>query len=171
MNFDELRAELAKNDKLKYFTLSGYGNAGGRDNNELLQIYKFEWFPCTFNNIPIELHFEIQSNKILRLDCHWYPYGKFKNFDSKDELLKSFPQLEANIEERQKFISELSAKAQKAYPPKSHIRQVRFNALSGIEWAWEESEDWKDIAREIAEIVTAVTPCVENYFGKELNNY
>ena len=40
MNFEELRAELAKNKNLNYYTLSGYGSVRG---NKLIQIYKAEW--------------------------------------------------------------------------------------------------------------------------------
>lgn len=170
MNFEELRAELAKNKLLNYFTLSGYSNADGIDNNDLVQIYKPYWFPCMFNGLPLEIHFEVQSNKIMRLDCHLYPYYKFKNL-SQAELKIKFPQYENHLENRRNFIRELSVEAQSAYPQNSRIRQVKFNALSGIEWKWEESDDWNDIAKGIAKILIAVSPCVENHFGNELNNY
>ena len=168
MNFEELRAELAKNDKLKNFTLSGYDNAGGKDNNGLIQIYKQSWFPCLFKGVPLEIHFEVQSNKLIRLDCHWYPYYKFKNL-SQPELIKKFPQIANHIEDRKNLIHKLSADAKAAYSNNSRIREVRFNALSGIEWKWDDSSNWQNIADEIAEIVTSVSPLIDGYFGKELN--
>ena len=167
MEFDEIRTELAKNENLKYFTLSGYGSV---HKNELLQVYKSEWMPCKFLNTPLELHFEIQDSRIFRLDCHWYPYYQYKNLN-REEFIKKFPQLENLIKERKMFISGLSKEAQAACTKTAHLKQVRFNALSGIEWVWKDSDDWKDIADEIAEIVLAVSPCVDNHFGKELTKY
>lgn len=167
MNFEELRAELAKNKNLNYYTLSGYGSVRG---NKLIQIYKAEWMPCKFINQPLELHFEIQDNRILRLDCHWYPYYQYKNLN-REEFIKKFPQLENLIKERKMFISGLSKEAQAACTKTAHLKQVKFNAINGVEWSWEDIEDWKDIADEIAEIVLAVSPCVDNHFGTELNNF
>ncbi len=171
MEFEDLRAELAKNEKLKDYIISDYYNAGGYKRNNLLQIYKDNWMPCKFHGQPLELHFEIQSDRILRLDCHWYKYAEHKNYKSKTEFAKSFPNLAVHIKERQQFMRALSADAEQAYQTHSRKRQLRFNALSGIEWTWGESCDWQDISDEIAEIVTAVTPCIDKYFGKELDNY
>ncbi len=170
MKFEELRAELAKNEKLKDYIISDYYNAGGYKRNNLLQIYKDNWMPCKFHGQPLELHFEIQSDRILRLDCHWFPYEKFKNLSLPD-MENKFPQLAELIDKRNEFMCALSADAEQAYQAHSRIRQLRFNALSGIEWTWEESCNWQDISDEIAEIVTAVTPCIDKYFGKELDNY
>ena len=128
------------------------------------------WFPCLFNGLLLEIHFEVQSNKLMRLDCHWFPYYKFKNL-SQHELIKKFPQIAKHIEDRKNFIHKLSADAKSAYSKNSRIREVRFNALSGIEWQWTDSIDWQDIADEIAEIVTAVSPCLDGYFDKELNTF
>lgn len=169
MLFREVRDELLRKQELQRYKISAYGNAGGRKKNDFLQIFLRHWMPCKFYGIPLELHFEIQSDRIFRLDCHWYIYGEHKNYKSKEDLLKAFPNLNGFIEKRQKFIRKLSAEAQSAYPNKAHIRQVRFNALSGIEWKWDDSVDWKDIADEIVKIVTAVTPCVVNHFNNELS--
>jgi len=167
MEFEDLRAELAKKAELNGFTLSGYDSVPG---NKLFQIYKAVWMPCKFNGQPLELHFEIQDSKIFRLDCHWFPYGNFKNLIQADFQSK-FPQHADLIEERNEFIRALSGDAQKAYPKNSRKRQLKFNALSGIEWAWNENFDWKNIADEIANIVTAVSPYIDARFGKEINEY
>lgn len=167
MKFEELRAELAKNEKLKYFTLSGYDSVRG---NKLLQIYRAKWMPCKFNGQPLELHFEIQDSRILRLDCHWFPYEKFKNLSQLD-MQNKFSQLANCIEARNAFIHKLSLDAQAKYQKNSRMRKLRFNALSGIEWRWEDSCDWQTIADGIAEIIVTVSPCVDNCFGKELNDY
>lgn len=167
MEFEEIRAELAKNEKLKYFTISGYDSVRG---NKLLQIYKAKWMPCLFNGQPLELHFEIQDSRILRLDCHWFPYEKFKNLSLPD-MENKFPQLAELIDKRNGFIRALSADAEQAYQTHSRKRQLRFNALSGIEWEWDDSCNWQTIAGEIAEIIVTVSPYVDKYFGKELNNF
>ena len=73
------------------------------------------------------------------------------------------------IEERKNFIHRLSTDAKAVYSNNSRLREIRFNALSGIEWRWDDSETWQNIADEIAEIVTAVSPCIDKYFGTELN--
>ncbi len=170
MYFHDIRNELLNNPKLQEFEISDYTNAGGHQKNDLLQIYLERWMPCRFEGIPLELHFEIQSDKVLRLDCHWYVYNDHKNYKSKADLITAFPHLDGFIEERQNFIRVLSAEAQTAYPVQSRIRQVKFNALSGIEWIWKNGEDWQDIASEIAEIVVAVSPYVNAHFEKEINN-
>lgn len=164
--FEGIRHLLQNNKLLKAFEVSNYGNAGGRNKNDFLQIYKVEWMPCKFKSRNLEIHFEIQSDRTFRLDCHWYIYGDYKNFTSKSALLEKCTDLnESLIVERQKFIRDLSKKAQEAYDNKSRLRPVRFNALSGIEWTWDKTCDWKDIADEIADIVTAVTPCIEQFFA------
>ena len=108
MTFRDLRDELLGKQKLNGYIISDYYNAGGRKRNYLLQIYKDNWMPCKFNGILLELHFEIQSDKILRLDCHWYKYSEHKNYKSKAELLNAHPNLYGFIEKRQEFMRKLS---------------------------------------------------------------
>lgn len=167
MEFDELRAELAKNKILNGFTLSEYGSVRGK---KLLQIYRAKWMPCKFNGQPLELHFEIQEDRVLRLDCHWYPYCKFKNL-SLAEFENNFPQLAALIEQRNELIREVSSEAEAAHRNNSRLRQKRFNALSGIEWTWDEGCDWRTVAVEIARIVADVAPCVDKRFDGTLSNF
>ena len=93
MLFKDLRNELQNDAKLQGYNISDYGNAGGRNRNDFLQIFKDNRMPCLFNGILIELHFEIQSDRIFRLDCHWHNYEEHKNYKSKAELLKAFPKV------------------------------------------------------------------------------